>query len=115
MRWINWDDPPSNDQSVHFEVLHDERRHSFKEMLVLIRRPSRQGQAGEIRRVSSTIDGRLTARRPTCFGVHGSKGARATDRPGLHIAIKNIHEQHPDRKSTRLNSSHKCATLLPSL
>src|SRR3546814_3877356 len=52
MRWINWDDPPSNDQSVHFEVLHDERRHSFKEMLVLIRRPSRQGQAGEIRRVS---------------------------------------------------------------
>src|SRR3546814_6211180 len=67
---------------------------SFKEMLVLIRRPCRQGQAGGIRRVSSTIDGRLTARRPTCFGVHGSKGARATDRPGLHIAIKNIHEQH---------------------
>jgi len=62
-------------------------------MLMLIGRSSCQGQAGEIRRDYSTIDGRLTASCPMGFSVHGSKCARSPDWTLLHVTIENIHEQ----------------------
>src|SRR3546814_4820408 len=33
--------------------------------------------------------------------------------PGQHLAAPPVHDRHQDRKSTRLNSSHYCASRMP--